>query len=66
MPIEPLTPVQLPYPRIGLTSEWDTAAPHIILEEAGGKMLQFDKNEPLTYNKENLLNPNFIAQGQLN
>ncbi len=51
------------YPRIGLTSEWDTAAPHIILEEAGGKMLQFDKNEPLTYNKENLLNPHFIAQG---
>jgi 3'(2'), 5'-bisphosphate nucleotidase len=51
------------YPRIGLTSEWDTAAPHIILEEAGGKMLQFDSRVPLVYNKENLLNPNFIAQG---
>jgi 3'(2'), 5'-bisphosphate nucleotidase len=54
------------YPRIGLTSEWDTAAPHIILEEAGGQMLQFDSREPLVYNKENLLNPNFIAQGRVN
>ena len=52
------------YPRIGLTSEWDTAAPHIILEEAGGKMLQFDSREPLVYNKMNLLNPNFVAQGR--
>lgn len=51
------------YPRIGLTSEWDTAAPDIIIEEAGGKMIQFDSHEPLVYNKPNLLNPNFIAQG---
>jgi 3'(2'), 5'-bisphosphate nucleotidase len=53
------------YPRIGLTSEWDTAAPHIILEEAGGEMLQFDSRKPLIYNKLNLLNPNFIAQGRV-
>ena len=52
------------YPRIGLTSEWDTAAPHIILEEAGGRMLQWDSREPLIYNKKSLLNPNFVAQGQ--
>jgi 3'(2'), 5'-bisphosphate nucleotidase len=51
------------YPRIGLTSEWDTAAPHIIIEEAGGQMLQFDSRKPLVYNKKNLLNPNFIACG---
>jgi 3'(2'), 5'-bisphosphate nucleotidase len=53
------------YPRIGLTSEWDTAAAHIILEEAGGQMLQFDSRKPLVYNKKNLLNPNFIAQGRV-
>jgi 3'(2'), 5'-bisphosphate nucleotidase len=51
------------YPRIGLTSEWDTAAAHIIIEEAGGQMLQFDNRKPLVYNKKNLLNPNFIACG---
>jgi 3'(2'), 5'-bisphosphate nucleotidase len=53
------------YPRIGFTSEWDTAAPHIILEEAGGQMLHFDTRKPLIYNKKNLLNPNFIAQGRV-
>jgi 3'(2'), 5'-bisphosphate nucleotidase len=53
------------YPRIGLTSEWDTAAPHIILEEAGGQMLQFDSRKPLVYTKKNLLNPNFVAQGRV-
>ncbi len=53
------------YPRIGITSEWDTAAPHIILEEAGGQMLQFDSRKPLVYNKKNLLNPNFIACGRM-
>jgi 3'(2'), 5'-bisphosphate nucleotidase len=51
------------YPRIGLTSEWDTAAAHIIIEEAGGSMVQFDSRKPLVYNKKNLLNPNFIAAG---
>ena len=32
-------------------SEWDSCAPHIILEEAGGKLTDFYGNE-LTYNKE--------------
>ncbi|MBX2814922.1 MAG: 3'(2'),5'-bisphosphate nucleotidase CysQ [Saprospiraceae bacterium] len=51
------------YPRIGPTMEWDTAAAQIILEEAGGAVLDFESREPLRYNKENLLNPNFIALG---
>jgi len=48
------------YPRFGPTMEWDTCAADIILEEAGGKILSTN-NELLSYNKENLLNPNFIA-----
>jgi len=49
------------YPRFGPTSEWDIAAGHIILNEAGGKVLTLS-NEEITYNeKESLLNPEFIA-----
>ena len=51
------------YPRLGLTSEWDTAAVQIILEEAGGKVLQWGTDKPMVYNKENLLNPHFLALG---
>ncbi len=49
------------YPRLGLTSEWDTAAAHAVLEGAGGAVLRFD-GEPLAYNtKDSLLNPFFVA-----
>lgn len=51
------------YPRLGPTMEWDTAAAQIVLEEAGGKVLDADSMQPLRYNKENLLNPYFIAIG---
>ena len=51
------------YPRIAPTMEWDTAAAHIILQEAGGSVLEFESGQPLRYNKENLLNPYFIAEG---
>ncbi len=53
------------YPRLAPTMEWDTGAAQIILEEAGGKVLHAETNEPLLYNKENLLNPYFIASGNL-
>jgi len=53
------------YPRLAPTMEWDTGAAQIILEEAGGKIIQAETNEPLIYNKENLLNPHFIATGNL-
>lgn len=48
------------YPRLAPTMEWDTAAAHIILTESGGRISQPD-GAPLLYNKENLLNPHFIA-----
>jgi 3'(2'), 5'-bisphosphate nucleotidase len=51
------------YPRPGTTMEWDTAAPHIIIEEAGGSIYRLDNCEALTYNKENLRNPDFAAIG---
>ncbi len=51
------------YPRIGTTMEWDTAAAQIILEEAGGQLLQLDTRQPLQYNKVSLKNPNFLAHG---
>ncbi len=51
------------YPRLGPTMEWDTAAAQVILEEAGGQVLDFERQTPLQYNKPDLLNPNFIACG---
>lgn len=53
------------YPRLAPTMEWDTAAAQCVLEEAGGSVLQFENLSPLVYNKENLLNPYFIATGSL-
>ena len=51
------------YPRLGPTSEWDTAAAQCILREAGGEILDFG-GQPLRYNqKSSLLNPPFIAVG---
>ncbi len=53
------------YPRLAPTMEWDTAAAQCVLEEAGGSVLQFENLSPLVYNKENLLNPYFLAVGSL-
>ena len=50
------------YPRFGPTMEWDTAAAHAIVESAGGKVTQYRNDEPLYYNKEDLLNPWFIVR----
>lgn len=52
------------YPRLAPTMEWDTAAAHIIVEEAGGKIIRHETENTLAYNKENLLNPYFIAMGK--
>lgn len=49
------------YPRFGPTMEWDTAAGQIIVEQANGKVFNRETKEPLTYNKEDLLNPWFIV-----
>ena len=49
------------YPRLGPTSEWDTAAGHAVLLAAGGQVVAVD-GSPLAYNaKESLLNPHFIG-----
>lgn len=49
------------YPKLGTTMEWDTAAGHAILKASGKNMYQIDLKTELTYNKENLKNPYFIA-----
>ncbi len=54
------------YPRLALTSEWDTAAAQAIVEQAGGKIVQLDFSD-MTYNqKECLLNPFFLVLGDPN
>ena len=50
------------YPRLGPTSEWDTAAAHAILTTAGGRMIDL-QGEPLHYNKPDILNPSFLTLG---
>ncbi len=53
------------YPRLALTSEWDTAAAQCIVEQAGGKVTTLDM-QVLQYNqKESLLNPFFFVFGDL-
>lgn len=52
------------YPRFGPTMEWDTAAGQAIVEQAKGTVMDTQTNEQLNYNKNNLLNPFFIASGQ--
>ncbi len=52
------------YPRLAPTMEWDTAAAQIVLEEAGGSVLQWETQKPVQYNKESLLNPFFVAYGK--
>jgi 3'(2'), 5'-bisphosphate nucleotidase len=49
------------YPRLGPTSEWDTAAAHAVVVAAGGKVVMLD-GRPLRYNtKDSLLNPEFLV-----
>lgn len=51
------------YPRLGPTSEWDTAAAQAVLEAAGGALIDEDLRV-LRYNaKADLLNPFFYAIG---
>lgn len=49
------------YPRLGPTSEWDTAAAHCVVEQAGAQLTDLTL-QPLRYNtKESLLNPHFLV-----
>lgn len=51
------------YPRLGPTSEWDTAAGQAVLEAAGGHVVDLE-GSPLRYNqRQSLINPFFMAFG---
>lgn len=50
------------YPRFAPTMEWDTAAGHAIIRAMGKEVYQAGTQHPLEYNKEDLLNPWFIAE----
>ncbi|MCM2280967.1 MAG: 3'(2'),5'-bisphosphate nucleotidase CysQ [Bdellovibrionaceae bacterium] len=49
------------YPRFGPTSEWDTAAGQVILEEANCKLVDMSTDLSLRYGKAGFRNPGFIA-----
>lgn len=49
------------YPRYAPTMEWDTAAAHAIVRETGFEVTEYGKGTPLSYNKQNLLNPYFLV-----
>ena len=54
------------YPRLGPTSEWDTAAGEAILKFSGG-FVTSDEGERMIYNSsESLLNPYFLASSNEN
>lgn len=51
------------YPRLGPTSEWDTAAAQAVVEQAGGSVVTLD-GKPMKYNtKSDILNPHFFVIG---
>ena len=50
------------YPRLGPTSEWDTAAAHAVVNAAGRRVLSWGSEDELPYNKENILNSWFIVR----
>ncbi|WP_452227220.1 3'(2'),5'-bisphosphate nucleotidase CysQ [Lacinutrix cladophorae] len=49
------------YPRFAPTMEWDTAAGHAICNAVGLQVISKETNQPLLYNKENLLNSYFLV-----
>lgn len=52
------------YPRLGSTSEWDTAAAQCIVEQAGGIVIDCQDGLPLQYNtRDSLQNPHFLVIG---
>ena len=49
------------YPRLGPTMEWDTAASHAIVNNAGGSIKSIETGDDLVYNKKDLHNPWFVV-----
>lgn len=53
------------YPRLGPTSEWDTAAAHAVVLAAGGRVVTLD-GQALQYNRKvSYLNPEFLVIGDV-
>ncbi|MDC3146698.1 3'(2'),5'-bisphosphate nucleotidase CysQ, partial [Alphaproteobacteria bacterium] len=52
------------YPRLGPTSEWDTAAAQAVVEGAGGSVKDFS-GVRLQYSKKKIINPHFIVRGKI-
>ncbi|MBW2961528.1 3'(2'),5'-bisphosphate nucleotidase CysQ [Mesonia aestuariivivens] len=50
------------YPRFSPTMEWDTAAAHAILKGLDLEIINMEDGKPIRYNKEDLLNPNFLVK----
>ena len=50
------------YPRYAPTMEWDTAAGHAIVNEAGKQLIDVSTGAPMRYNKHELVNQWFIVQ----
>jgi 3'(2'), 5'-bisphosphate nucleotidase len=53
------------YPRLGPTMEWDTAAAHAVVIEAGGMVCDVEE-QALRYNKEDMHNPEFLVLASSN
>jgi 3'(2'), 5'-bisphosphate nucleotidase len=51
------------YPRLALTSEWDTAAAQAVVEAAGGKVIDIHHNVMRYNTKDDILNPFFFVIG---
>ena len=51
------------YPRLGPTSEWDTAAAQAVVEQAGGSVVTLDGNSMMYNQKADILNPHFLVMG---
>lgn len=49
------------YPRLGTTMEWDTAAGDAICRSVGAKVMIYNTDNELRYNKQELYNPWFLA-----
>jgi 3'(2'), 5'-bisphosphate nucleotidase len=50
------------YPRLGPTSEWDTAAAHAVVNAAGGRVVNAENDTVLVYNKkDSLRNSHFVV-----
>jgi 3'(2'), 5'-bisphosphate nucleotidase len=52
------------YPRFAPTMEWDTAAGQVIVEQAGGKMVEWPSQNAIQYNREQLRNTWFLVEAK--